>query len=306
MTVIARKTSKGRKVYWVAFRSNERLPNGTRKQEWERVGYDKREAEALDRQREKEVEAGTYAKGLRPTMPFGEWLATWSAKRTNRNAKDDRSLVARFLLSRDWLCRLPCEDVRPPHTRQLVDELKATVSEETGKVISHKYLSNIYGLYTTACRDARVAELMTVDPCVLPKKYIRRKARHGVRTPYELEDMVAISACPDDEGLVFAMLALLTGMREGEVCGRRWRDWDRHAMPLGCLSITSQYDDQPLKTEGDEGGEHPRKAPVHPALAKLLAWWWDSGFEFTYCRKPTRDDFIVPRTKDGQPHTKSS
>ncbi len=31
-----------------------------------------------------------------------------------------------------------------------------------------------------------------------------------------------------------------------------------------------------------------------------------SGFEFHYCRKPTADDFIVPRTKDGRPHTRSS
>lgn len=308
MAIVGRKDSKGRKVYWVAFPTDERTVAGRRKLAWERVGYDKREAESLNRRREQEVRDGTFTRGLRPNMTFGEWLTHWSAKRTNRNAKEDRSQIARFLLSRGWLCRVACEDVRPTHTRQLVDELKATVSEETGKVISQKYVSNIYGLFTTACRDARIAELMFTDPCVLPKRgYLRRKSKRGVRVNYEIEDVVALSSCPLDKALVFVMMALLTGMREGEVCGRRWRDWDKHSMPLGCMSITTQYNDQPLKTEGDEGGEHPRKAPVHPALARLLQWWWDSGFEMTYCRKPTRDDFIVPRTKDGlKCHTKSS
>src|SRR5262249_27958459 len=52
--------------------------------------------------------------------------------------------------------------------------------------------------------------------------------------------------------------------------------------------------------------EHARKVPVHPALASILDAWWLGGFEFTYCRKPTLDDFIVPRTRDGLPHTRSS
>jgi hypothetical protein len=45
---------------------------------------------------------------------------------------------------------------------------------------------------------------------------------------------------------------------------------------------------------------------VHPALASMLTAWRRDGFEFHYCRKPTADDFIVPRTKDGRPHTRSS
>lgn len=230
-------------------------------------------------------------------------------KRANRNAKEDRSQAERFLLTRKWLCDLPCEEFRPKHSLQLVEELKATISEETGKPLSHKYVSNLYGLYATACRDARIAELMPFDPCVLPKGKLRRKSKKSARVNYEVDDILALMSCPDNRARVFALLALLTGMREGEVCGRRWRDWDQHSVPLGCLSIESQYDDQPLKGDRHEVGEAARKAPVHPVLAEVLAWWWSDGFEFAYCRKPTRDDWIVPRRFKGDmslPHTRSS
>lgn len=88
--------------------------------------------------------------------------------------------------------------------------------------------------------------------------------------------------------LVWLALALYTGMRCGEVCGRRFRDWDDASTPLGCLTIGTQYDDQPLKTD------NPRKAPVHPELARILTEWRDTGFELTFLRKPRPDDFIVP------------
>jgi hypothetical protein len=54
MAVVARRVARG-KVYWAAFY------DATGKQVWERVGTDKREAEALDRQRKREVADGTYA-----------------------------------------------------------------------------------------------------------------------------------------------------------------------------------------------------------------------------------------------------
>jgi hypothetical protein len=41
-------------------------------------------------------------------------------------------------------------------------------------------------------------------------------------------------------------------------------------------------------------------------LAEALERWWSEGFELVHCRKPTATDFIVPRTRKGQPHTRSS
>ena len=297
MAVVLRKRGSSR-VFWVAFYAEGR-------QVWERVGTDRREAEALDRQRKREVREGTYAANVRPTMTFGEWLESWLKTRRNRNAKEDTRIVNQYLLSREWLRDLKCEEMDPKHTARLVRELKETISPETTAPISDKYISNIYGLYRTAVQDARLEKIVLNDPSLLRRGTIHRAARRNVRKPYDADEVHAFLSCDDDEARMLMALALLTGMREGEVCGRRWRDWDRSRAPLGCLHVASQYDDQPLKT-AKRPDEQARMVPVHPALAETLTWWWAGGFEFTYCRKPTADDFIVPRTKDGRPHTRSS
>lgn len=300
MAVVQRKSAKGKTVFWIAFY------DASNKQKWERVGASKREAEALDRLRKKQVADGDYETERKPSTPFGEFLKGWAKTRTNRNADEDRRIVDQYLLTNTDICKIPCEELRPRHSLKLVDDLKKTVSKTTGRVLEEKYVANIYGLYRTSVRDARIAELVLVDPCVLPAGLLRRKARRGTRTPYEWTDIASLLACPIDEAMVFCALALLTGMREGEICGRRWRDWDRHAAPLGSLHVWSQYNDRPLKTEKGKQGERERHVPVHPVLAKVLEWWWRDGFEFTNCRKPTPDDFIIPRTKGGENHTKSS
>jgi hypothetical protein len=38
----------------------------------------------------------------------------------------------------------------------------------------------------------------------------------------------------------------------------------------------------------------PRRIPVHAVLARMLAEWKLSGWERTYGRAPTADDFIIP------------
>src|SRR5689334_1568428 len=105
---------------------------------------------------------------------------------------------------------------------------------------------------------------------------------------------------------VFLWLAFYTGMREGEICGRRWRDWVRDSLPLGALLCTSQYDDRPLKgDDADSGDTRPRVIPVHRELAAVLDDWWNSGWEVVYGRTPTEDDFIYPnRFEPERSHSK--
>jgi hypothetical protein len=102
---------------------------------------------------------------------------------------------------------------------------------------------------------------------------------------------------------LFLIMAFYTGMRLGEIAGRRFRDWLTHE-PLTCLRVHTQYNDQPLKTD-DEEMVRPRWIPVHPELEKALKAWWEGGFELHTRRPPTPDDFIFP-TRDNECHGKNS
>jgi site-specific recombinase XerD len=124
---------------------------------------------------------------------------------------------------------------------------------------------------------------------VLPKGTLKRTQK-AERAPYTRAEVTRLLTDEriDIDRRVFAALAFYTGAREGEVCGLRWSDWDREAMPLGCLSLARQYGGAALKTDA------PRKVPVHPELAAVLDAWWRHGFETVQCRRPTPHDHIVP------------
>ena len=149
-----------------------------------------------------------------------------------------------------------------------------------------------------------------VNDCALDEVLRRDRGKGGV--PYRLHEAVALMTdprIPADRRMLHTLQAL-TGMRIGEACGRRWRDYDRGTPGLGAMHVWSQYDDQPLKT-GRAVHEKERFVPVHPALAKALAHWRLSGFAQLYGRPATDDDFIVPdpstmgartRSKAGKDH----
>jgi integrase len=125
------------------------------------------------------------------------------------------------------------------------------------------------------------------------RKRPKKRGKGGV--PYRHHEAVALMTdlrIPADRRILNTLQAL-TGMRIGEACGRRWRDYDRETPGLGAIHVWSQYDDRPLKT-GRASHEKARFVPVHPVLAKALAGWRLGGFVEVYGRPPSGDDFIVP------------
>ena len=294
MAVVARKRASGT-VYWVA--TSQRG-----EKYWERAGTDKREAQRLDARRKREVKAGTFTPGVGSGgSKVRTYAASWLAGRTVANADTERSLLRDYVLCRDWFASLPVRDVRPRHLIRLATELKQAPKAHRGEgTIAPKTVVLIMSAVQTMFRDAEIAELIDQNPVVLPRGTLIRKGKR--REPYALEATRAVIFRAGHPARIVAnALVLLTGMREGEACGRRWRDWDRNAEPLGALTVATQYCDDPLKTD------NPRRVPVHADLAAILDWWWRVGWELVYCRKPRESDWIVPQL--GAPevaHTKSS
>ena len=197
------------------------------------------------------------------------------------------------------------EDVRKSHAQQLAADIKLQVSEATGQCLSEKTCANIIGVLGTMFQSAVDRDILQSNPFKLPRGTFQR-APTKRRTTYQIADVRKLMADPAVHlsAKVFAALAFYTGEREGEIGGRRWRDLDMDAKPLGCLTVASQYNDRPLKTE-KRAGTRPRFVPVHPELARVLAAWWSTGWELVHLRPPCPDDFIVP-AKGIVGHTKSS
>jgi integrase len=259
-----------------------------KKQYWEFAGTNKRDAQRLDAQRKLEVKNGTFVppklRDQKPASPtIASYMASWGAARTNSSAPDDRRNLARFLAVPGF-AEMAIDQLRPRHTREALDWLKLNGG------VKLKTLQNAYGSYRTMCRDAQIAELLTVDPCVLPRGYFEGEESEP-REPYgraEAAVLLSHHLIPWPVRVLNA-LCMLAGLREGEACGRRWRDFDQAPVPLAALDIKTQYEGRKLKTR------RARVAPVHPELREILEAWAAVGFVQLMGRPPMPDDFVVPR-----------
>jgi integrase len=316
MAVVPRKRKNGI-VYFVANRCNGRV-------QFERVGPDKREATRRDAAMKKEIAAGTYVGKPTGATTVGAFAAEWFANRRNRSVETEEAWWDNHVIGRaKWFTEMKMEDVRPAHVLRLITFLRkpyvSAANQTRGRevMLSEKSIFNIIGVLSTMFRDGRIAGLMTVNACELPRGTLNKRTKK--RRPYSAE---VVRMLTTDERILpaermFLTLLFYTGTREGEACGLRWRDWDRKPEPLGSLLVEKQYEGALLKTEKDNLGEATRVVPVHPFLEAALDMWWREGFEHVYCRKPTPDDFVVPcraRHRSGAPykerflahHTRSS
>lgn len=294
MAIVRRKLRSGKTSFWVKF-------TWQGADVWERAGTNEREAKALEAQRKREVTAGTYQRERRGRVTVARWFGDWLGQRTNRTVDNDTALLERHVLSLEWFAAMALQDVRPRHLLRVVEDIRK------GGRLGEKSVSTVYGLVTAAFRRALFEELIAEDVTKLPGGTLSRKSSPANRRkPYTRAEVLKVTTCPKVriDHRVWLWLAFYTGMREGEICGRRWRDLDPSPSPLAALSVHSQYDDQPLKGDHREK-TRPRMVPVHPELAEILREWRSEGFELVHCRKPTADDFIVPQS-DGSNHTKSS
>jgi integrase len=295
MPVVARVRKSGTVYYVVNYFAG--------RQRWERVGLDRLEAERRDAAMKREIARGVYVPKGAPTV--GGFAKDWFRTRTNRTVSHEQSLFDNHIARRcPWFTALRLLDVRAMHVARLVAEVKAPYigfdearrSSRAGKIVqlSPKSADLAFGVVRIMFRDARILEKMTRNPFEqLPRETFRFRTRR--RVPYTAAEVRALTT-NDRIAPVARMLSWLlffTGMRLGEACGRRFRDWDRVPKPLGSLNVCSQWDGQPLKTEKTIG-DAPRLVPVHHELARALDEWRSVGFEREFGRPPTPDDFIIP------------
>jgi integrase len=181
------------------------------------------------------------------------------------------------------------DEVRPRHLVELIRKLRVAAK------LAPKTIYNVYSTLKALFRDAKIADLLTGDaPTILTKYQLgaavdkdpewRPTARY---TRDELEILISDPRISLDRRVFYALEGI-AGMRLGEVAGLRFRHYDPSLQPLGALVIATSYNKGRTKTKT------PRRMPVHPTLAAILAEWKLSGWVTMMGRQPIADDLIVP------------
>ncbi len=281
MAIVTRKDAEG-PVYYVANKWNGR-------QKSERVGRNRREAERRDAAMKKEIAAGTYQPpGERPKLLVCDIVGLYHAKRTIKSAHDEQAYSRNHMEPREWLWRMPANEMRPAHCDRLIAELRATLKPDGKRRLTDKTIMDVLQLLKRVFASAIRAELCDRQPVVL---------EHGVwdhtpqkREPYTAAEVVVLIShhlIPWPTRVLIA-LWMLAGLRQGEGCGLKWKRLDLHSEPLAGLELVEQWRGETLKTKKG------RSIPVHQALLAILREWGDRGFELYTGRKPTPEDYIVP------------
>ena len=210
-----------------------------------------------------------------------------------RSVADDDSRMKRHILPE--LGDLAVDEVQSRHIRALVLKLRTKTLRKDEK-LAPRTVHNVYGLLATMFRDAVADGLIATTPCVLRRGVLPKKLDKdpswrptAIYTRGEVEQLISDRRIPEDRRVLYALKGL-AGLRHGEAASLRWRQYDRTLEPLGGLSL------EHTKTDV------PRRVPVHPTLARVLAEWKLAGWERTYGRPPSDGDLVVP-TRNGTERT---
>ncbi len=228
-----------------------------------------------------------------------KWVEDWLGTQSYTEAPKDL-LLARYWLPRTSLGAFPLGEVTPKVIAAWLGELKRLPSRR-GRPAAPRTLRNIAALVGRALRHAVFEDKLSQDPFATLPKGVRPRAvdadptkRRGRRlSVVELARLIGCEIAPEDRRVFYA-LKVLTGGRLGEAVGLRWGDIARDA-PLDRLTIAEQWH-QRLRARMPTKTDAVREIPVHPELARILAWWhsrWTSWFG----REPTAQDLIVPARK---------
>jgi len=247
--------------------------------------------EAKARRFLKGLEAESQAKGdfarrngeSKGPITVAEYANRWVEDRKQLGlvtASDDLARLRLHVLP--TLGGMALEDVRPRQIRDLVLALRKQ------DVLAPRSIRHVYAVAACMFRTAVADELIPFTPCVLAKgilpKNIDKDASfraNAIFTREEVQALISDVRILEDRRVVHALKAL-AGLRHSEASGLRWRQYDTALEPLGALNL------EKTKTQV------PRRVPVHPTLARILCDWREGGWERTYGRAPTDDDFIVP------------
>jgi len=263
-------------------------------QESEAARYLARRIANATAKREADMRASQADDGSVQLRTFAErWLKERRALGV-RSISDDETRMKRHILPE--LGDLDLGDVQSRHVRAFVLTLR-TKTLRNGEKLAPRTIRNVYGLLSTMFRDAVAEGLIATTPCVLRRGVLPAKADKdpawrstAIYSRAEVERLISDRRIPEDRRVVYALKGL-AGLRHSEAASLHWRQYDREIEPLGGFAL-----------EHTKTGV-PRRVPVHPTLARVLAEWRLAGWERLYGRPPTDEDLVVP-TRNGTERAK--
>jgi integrase len=237
-----------------------------------RVGRNRRQAERALRKIAVTVDDGEYQP--QPKIPFSEWADRWLSslelKQTTVRSYAPTMNYAKAAFRRKPVRRLRTEDVA--RFNSLLRDRGMSASTRA------KHLRVLGACLQSAARHGYAARNPVRD---LPRAE-RPRPEQKEAAYFENEELPRLFAeFPNGLIKTLFLLALKTGMRQGEILALRWGDIDLHN---AVIRARRSYTDGVISTPKNH---ERRDVDVTADLVELLGSWWGE------CGRPTANEVIV-------------
>lgn len=198
---------------------------------------------------------------------------------------------------------LRVEELGSAKLREWVRGLKASHAETT--------VNNIAGTLTTMLEDAMAEEWIASPANPMRHPGVRKelpevKPRRGQDRVYLTRPQAeGLLRCPDvpEHRKARYMLALTSGMADGEISGLNWSDVDLDAKPprVEITKALALRGETGFATLGDPKTENRKRTlPLHPLTVRALRAWRAKGWAEFAGHKPKSTDLVFP-SPEGKP-----
>jgi integrase len=293
-----RKRSKG--SWEIAVDIGKDPLTGRRRQHFETVRGNKRNAERRLAELVVEVEKGSYIKPKR--LSLAECLQQWldGYVKTNCSARtfdSYQSIVNRHLIPN--LGYLPLAQVQPQHIQEYYARSLAGGRVDGKGALSARSVLHIHRILFQALNYAVRQGLLVRNVATLVDPPRARKAKMKTLTPQEVS--MLLSAAQDTVYYPIIYTAVNTGLRQAELLGLRWHDLD---LDLAALSVSQVL----YKRRGICQYKEPkstysrRRLDLSPSLALFLRQYKNrQEAAYSLLGKPLREYDLVFGNANGNP-----
>ncbi len=276
---------------------------GTRKRKWHSFAGNKREAQIECARLVSEVKVGTYVEPSKTTL--GQFLARWLDDVRTRVRPKTHERYAQIchkniapLLGAIALAKLRPEQISGAYVKAL-----ASGRRKGDGGLSPRTVYQIHAILKSALAQAVKWEILVRNPAAAVKG---PKVGRAVMQTYDLEQTAElIEAARGRRIFIPALLAVLGGLRRGEIVALRWRHVDLTAAQLAVVQSAEQMKTGVRYKEPKSG--RGRTIALSATLAtELRAHRIEQARELLQVGKRLSDDDFVVTQADGsalRPHS---
>lgn len=213
------------------FKVNYKDDNGKYKQILRRGFKSKKEVKAAMAEVENQVNKGSFIENNK--MKYREFMADWLNDKKPNIKKGTwlnySNLVNNHILPA--LGDLDLQKITPRHIQNLYNNLSET------RKLSDENIQKCHTLINESLKLAKSWKMISDNPVEVIKRPTARKKEMQVWTLEESQQFLAAAA--NDPLYIVFLLALTTGMRQGEILGLRWKDVNKENRIISITQILS-------------------------------------------------------------------